>query len=160
MKLVRNFDRALTTIVTGFLILVFTAMLGLAALQVFLRFFFHTGLAWGDVAARHAVLWVGFFGAYVATREGKHFHIDALTRLFSPAVRRWLRGLTDLFAAIVCAFLFRAATTFVTVAVDPNSILFLGIPEKYVAAIVPIGLALMIVQFLLRIVKNVVGDEA
>jgi TRAP-type C4-dicarboxylate transport system permease small subunit len=160
MKFLLACDRLFTRGVDALLALIFTAMLGLAALQVFLRFFFHTGIVWGDVAARHAVLWVGFFGAYLATRDGKHFHIDALVRAFPPQVRLGAGVVTDLFAAGVCWFLLRASYTFVTVAVDPSSILFLGIPEKYVAWIVPIGFALMIAQFLLRILKNLQRENA
>jgi TRAP-type C4-dicarboxylate transport system permease small subunit len=154
MKVLRRADFFLTKAVDILLLLTFSIMLGLAALQVFLRFFFHTGIVWGDVAARHLVLWVGFFGAYLATREKKHFHIDALTRTFHPRVRLWLGATTNLFAALVCLFLLRASFTFVSVAVDPDSVLLPGLPEKAVAWIVPAGFLLMLVQFLIRIVDD------
>ncbi len=150
MKFFRAADRALTGAVNALLFSTFTLMLGLAALQVFLRFFFHTGIVWGDVAARHLVLWVGFFGAYLATSGGKHFHIDAFTRSLPSRPRLWLNATTNLFATGVCVFLFRAGLTFISTAIDPNSILFLGIPEKFVAWIVPCGFGLMIVQFAAR----------
>lgn len=154
MKVINKLDHHLTKGIDVLLSLTFTVMLTLAALQVFLRFFFDTGLVWGDVAARHIVLWVGFLGAYLATRDGKHFHIDALTRTFSDRARRWFGRVTDLFAAAVCFFLVQASYTFVTIAIDPDGILFLGIPEKVVAWIVPIGFGLMSAQFLLRIYKS------
>ena len=147
MKLLRSLNRAITAVVEGFLAVGFVAMLGLAALQVFLRFFFHTGIVWGDVAARYLVIWVGFFGAYLATREGKHFHVDALVRLFPFRIRFWCRAVTDLFAAFVCGFLLRASITFVQVGIDPGSILFLGIPEWIPATIVPVGFGLLTLEF-------------
>jgi TRAP-type C4-dicarboxylate transport system permease small subunit len=134
-------------------------MLGLAALQVFLRFFFHTGLSWGDVAARHAVLWVGFLGAFLATREEKHFRIDAWVRTFPPRIRRRIDAVVSLLSALVCFFLLRASLTFLDVAVDPHSVLFLNIPEKGVAWIVPAGFALMVVQFLLRAIRDLRPEE-
>ena len=155
MKSLHRIDRALTSSVDALLVIAFSVMLALAALQVLLRFFFHTGIVWGDVAARHLVIYVGFFGAYLATRERKHFRIDALTRSLPRAVRLWSDAFIDLFCAGVCAFLLRASVTFVSVGIDPASVLFLGIPEKYVAAIVPAGFGLILVQFLLRMAESI-----
>ncbi len=157
MTILRAIDRGVTTIVTGLLVLSFTVMLGLAAIQVFLRFFFHIGILWGDIAARNLVVWVGFFGAYLATRENKHFRIDVLTRLLRPRLRLWLIALTDLFAAVVCYFLLRASLAFVSIGIDPESIAFLHIPQAVVASIVPAGFGIIILQFLLRTIESAVA---
>jgi TRAP-type C4-dicarboxylate transport system permease small subunit len=156
MKILRTFDRALTSIVMALLVTAFAIMLGLAAVQVFLRGVFHTGLLWGDVAARHLVIWVGFFGAYLATRENKHFHIDILTRFLSQRLRLWFAAFSDLFAAVICSLLMRASLTYLTVGMDAESTLFLGIPQRTVAMIVPIGFGLIMVQFLLRMVECII----
>lgn len=156
MKILRTFDRALTSVVMAFLVVAFATMLGLAVVQVFLRGAFHTGLLWGDVAARHLVIWVGFFGAYLATRENKHFHIDILTRFLSERLRLWFAAFSDLFAALICFLLMQASVTYLTVGLDAESTLFLGISQRTVAMIVPIGFGLMMVQFLLRMVESIV----
>jgi TRAP-type C4-dicarboxylate transport system permease small subunit len=156
MKTLRTFDRALTSVVMVFLVSTFAIMLGLAAVQVFLRGVFHTGLLWGDVAARHLVIWVGFFGAYLATRENKHFHIDVLTRFLSERIRLWFAAFSDLFAAVICILLLQASVTYLTVGLDAESTLFLGIPQRTVAMIVPAGFGLITVQFLLRMVESIV----
>lgn len=155
MNFLRVIDRSLTAIINAVLVLAFSIMLGLAVLQVFLRFFFHTGLIWGDVAARSLVIWVGFFGAYLATRENKHFRIDVLTRLFHPRVRHSLTAFTDLFAAVVCYYLLRASIDFITIGIDPETIAFYRIPQTVIASIVPGGFGLMIVQFLLRMIESI-----
>ncbi len=155
MKVLRAFDRGLMAVVGGLLVLSFTVMLVLAALQVILRFFFQTGILWGDVAARSLVLWVGFFGAYIATRENKHFRIDVLTRFLAPRLRLWLSAFSDLFGAAVCYFLLQASRTFVLVGIDPESKAFLGIPQAVIAIIVPAGFALILLQFLLRMVESI-----
>ncbi len=150
MKVVRLIDRLLTAVVTAVLICSFSIMLGLAFLQVFLRDTFHTGIPWGDIAARQLVIWVGFFGAYLATRSNRHFRIDVLTRFLGPRLRLWFNALSDIFAAFVCFFLVIASRTFVTVGLDPGATLFLGIPQTAAAAIVPAGFGLITAQFLLR----------
>lgn len=155
MSALKAFDRVLTAAVTALLVVSFTVMLGLAAVQVFLRFFLQTGILWGDVAARNLVIWVGFFGAYLATREDKHFRIDVLTRFLRPRWRSALAAVSDLFVATVCYFLLRASMRFVSEGFDPEAIAFLGIPQYLLAMIVPAGFGLMIVQFLLRAVESV-----
>ncbi len=154
MKLLRAFDRGLTAVLDGVLVAAFAVMLLLAALQVFLRFFFNSGIVWGDVASRHLVIWVGFFGAYLAARGEKHFQIDALVRLFPERLRLWCKVLTDLFAVAVCFYLVKAALTFVSVGIDPETVVFLGIREKFLASIVPVGFGLVGIQFLLRAIES------
>ena len=157
MSFLRAFDRFLTKAVTWLLVLFFVVMLGIAAFQVLLRIFLHTGIIWGDIAARHMVLWVGFFGAYVATREDKHFHIDILTRFLSPRLKGWFSAFSDLFAIVICFFMMQASITFIQVGMDADSMLFLQVSQRAAAAIVPLGFGLMMVQFLLRMVENVVS---
>jgi TRAP-type C4-dicarboxylate transport system permease small subunit len=154
VRVIRQIDRALTAIVMVFLICAFSLMLGLAVLQVFLRGTLHTGIVWGDVAARQLVIWVGFFGAYLATRSKKHFRIDVLTRFLGPRLRLWFNAFSDLFAALICFFLVIASWTFVTVGLDPSATLFLGIPQTAAATIVPGGFGLIMAQFLLRTIDG------
>lgn len=155
MTFLRAVDRGLSLVVTTCLVMAFSVMLGLAVFQLVLRGIFHGGLLWGDVAARHLVLWVGFFGAYLATQENKHFRIDVLTRFLNPRVRLWFAAFSDLFAAVICYFLFQASLTFVHVGMDPDAMLFLQVPQQAVAYIVPIGFALIMVQFLIRMAFSI-----
>jgi TRAP-type C4-dicarboxylate transport system permease small subunit len=155
MRLVRLLDRGITALVTVVLVCSFAVMLALAAGQVVLRQVFHGNLPWGDLAARHLVIWVGFFGAYLASRRGQHFHIGFLARLTPPRAVPWLHAVVNLFAAAVCAFLVAAGWTFITVGLDPHATLFLGIRQAQAALIVPIGFLLMALQFVLRAVQDV-----
>jgi TRAP-type C4-dicarboxylate transport system permease small subunit len=155
MIVLRALDRILTKGVTWLLLFFFVVMLGIAALQVLLRLFLHTGLIWGDIAARHMVLWVGFFGAYMATREDKHFHIDVLTRFLHPKLKAWFSALSDLFAIVICYFMLQASLTFVEVGMDADSMLFLQVPQRAAAIIVPLGFGLIMIQFLLRMIENI-----
>ena len=164
MSVLRGLDRVLTKAVTWLLVFFFVTMLGIAALQVILRIILHTGIIWGDIAARHMVLWVGFFGAYMATREDKHFHIDVLTRFLHPKLKAWFGAFSDLFAIVICYFMLQASLTFVQVGMDADSMLFLQVPQRAAAMIVPLGFGLIMVQFLLRMIENIVkgirGPEA
>ena len=157
MSIFRAIERILTKAVTWLLVLFFVLMLGIAALQVLLRIFLHAGFIWGDIAARHMVLWVGFFGAYMATREDKHFHIDVLTRFLSPKLKAWFSAFSDLFAIVICYFMLQASLTFVEVGMDADSMLFLQVSQRAAAIIVPVGFGLIMIQFLLRMIENIAG---
>ena len=154
MKIVLLIDRGLTALVTGLLICSFTLMIGLAAAQVLLRQLMHTSILWADVAARHLVIWVGFFGAYLASRSERHFHIGFLARFLGPRSRPWFNAVADLFAALICGFLVVAGWTFVTVGLDPRAVVFLGIRQSTAALIVPAGFLLMALQFGLRTIQS------
>jgi TRAP-type C4-dicarboxylate transport system permease small subunit len=154
MKIMRLIDRGLSTLVTVLLVCSFTLMLALAASQVVLRQVLHTTLPWGDLAARHLVLWVGFFGASLASRRGQHFHIGFIARLLGPRSLPWFHAATDIVAVAVCAVLVGASWTFVTVGLDPKATLFLGIRQTTAALIVPGGFCLMGAQFVLRAIQS------
>jgi len=66
-------EQTLLVTFLGFMILI-------AFLQIVLRNFFNTGLSGGDPLLRNLVLWIGFIGATLATREGKHINIDVVSR--------------------------------------------------------------------------------
>jgi TRAP-type C4-dicarboxylate transport system permease small subunit len=157
MKFVRFVDRALSRFVTAFLVVTFAIMLILAALQVLLRGVFHSGILWGDVAARHLVILVGFLGAFIATRENRHFRIDVLTRFLHPRARLWFNAFADLFAAVICSFLLRASLTFVEVGLQGDTPEFLGLSPRALAMIVPVGFGLIMTQFLIRMLEGAVA---
>jgi TRAP-type C4-dicarboxylate transport system permease small subunit len=69
-------DRVEQTLVSIFL----SVMILIAFLQIVLRNLFATGFTWGDPLVRNLVLWVGFIGAAIATREGKHISIDVVSQ--------------------------------------------------------------------------------
>ncbi|HLX12261.1 MAG TPA: TRAP transporter small permease subunit [Bacteroidota bacterium] len=148
MKVVSAIDNALTQLVRAALIVVFLLMLSLAVLEVALRFFFNYGIGWADIAARNLVMWVGFLGAALATREDKHFHIDILTRFLGKRQRVWFEALSSLFAAVICGFLGYASITFVQS--ESDAIAFLNVPTYVIELIVPIGFFIIMAQFILR----------
>ena len=152
MKFFHDVDSVLTRVVNAALVTLFTVMLSLAVIQVFLRYFFNSSILWGDIAARTLVLWVGFLGAALATRENKHFHIDVLTRFLKKRYQFWFQSFSNLFASVVCFFLGQASVTFL--GLDSQTKTFLQLPVFVVELIIPIGFYLMMVQFVLRMIIN------
>jgi len=138
-----------TLIVTflGFMIL-------LAFLQIVLRNFFFTGLDWGDQLLRNLVLWIGFIGATLATREGKHINIDMVSRWLPSLGKNVVTLITHLFSFFVCCGLTYAALKFIKNEVQMENTTFLNIPAWVPEMILPITFGLMTFRFGLRSFKN------
>jgi TRAP-type C4-dicarboxylate transport system permease small subunit len=138
-----------TLIVTflGFMIL-------LAFLQIVLRNFFFTGLDWGDQLLRNLVLWIGFIGATLATREGKHINIDVVSRWLPSLGKNVVTLITHLFSFFVCCGLTYAALKFIKNEVQMENTTFLNIPAWVPEMILPITFGLMTFRFGLRSFKN------
>jgi len=149
MKILNAINHWISRFEEWILVAVVMFMVSLAFLQVVLRNFFDMGLLWGDILLRHLVLWVGFIGASIATKEGKHINIDLLNRIFKG---RWIHGvkiITDLFSAFISFYLTYAAYRFVLDEKEFGTTIFNDIPSWPFQIIIPIGFLLMGIRFVI-----------
>lgn len=54
---------------------------------VFFRFVLNNALSWTDEIGRYMMIWVGFFGCYLAARDNSHAGVQMFVDLFKPNVR-------------------------------------------------------------------------
>lgn len=156
IRTLKNVDAWIAKFETVILVIVLSIMVILAFLQVVLRNIFDEGILWGDTFLRHLVLWVGFLGASLATREKKHINIDLFTRFFKGKIESFIKALINLFASVVCWYLTSAAWTFVLDEKSANSTLFSDIPTWYFQVIIPVGFLLMTFRFLVICIEHAV----
>jgi len=159
VRLLKRFDAILAKLETTVLILALSVMVGLSFLQIILRNFFSTGIIWGDTFLRHLVLWVAFLGASLATREERHINIDVLSRALSPAARRWVKIITNLFAATISVFLTRAAVVFILDEKAAGSTTFLNMPLWIVISIIGFGFAVISFRFFLKALEGLTPEK-
>jgi C4-dicarboxylate transporter DctQ subunit len=143
-------DRVEQTLIVTFL----GFMILIAFLQIILRNFFSTGLDWGDQLLRNLVLWIGFIGATLATREGKHINIDVVSRWLPSLGKNIVILITHLFSFFVCCGLTYAALKFIKNEVQMENMTFLNIPAWIPEMILPMTFGLMTFRFGLRSFKN------
>jgi C4-dicarboxylate transporter DctQ subunit len=137
------------------LLVVFLAFIILIAfLQIVLRNFLSTGLDWGDSLVRNLVLWIGFIGATLATKEGKHINIDVVSRWLPSLGKNIVTLITHLFSFFVCGGLTYAALKFIRNEVQMENRTFLDIPAWVPELILPVTFILMTFRFGLRSLKN------
>ena len=147
-------DEAIDRIEQTLLVTFLGFMILLAFLQIVLRNFFSTGLDWGDSLLRNLVLWIGFIGATLATREGKHINIDVISRWLPSLGKNVVTLITHLFSFSICCLLTYAALKFIKNEGQMGNRTFLNIPAWIPELILPMTFGLMTFRFGLRSFKN------
>ena len=141
------------------LALVLLILLGMA--QIVLR---NTGMGsimWMDSASRILVLWLAFFGAMRASRDQKHIAIDALALYAGPKMRRIMHFFMSVSCAVICGAAAWFSYHFVAAERTFGDIAFLHVPEWLALAIIPFGLAIITLRFVLYSLTppDIVHDE-
>lgn len=98
-------------VVSGILAL----MILLAFLQVVLRNVFSFGFAWVEELLRVSVLWVGFVGASLAIKQGRHINIDVLSRTIPTRYKPILQAVMSLVLLGVCLIFLYASVEYIRV---------------------------------------------
>lgn len=155
IKALETLDKWIERAETTVLVLVLGFMVVFAFLQVVLRNIFDEGILWGDILLRHLVLWVGFLGASIATRESKHINIDLFNRFLSENGKHISHLITNLFSVFICILLTKAGWNFVQDEKMMGTTIFSDMPGWYFQIIIPIGFLLMAFRFLIKSFENI-----
>jgi C4-dicarboxylate transporter DctQ subunit len=147
-------DEAIAKVELTLIVIFLSSMIFVAFLQIVLRNAFSTGLDWGDSFLRNLVLWIGFIGATLATREGRHINIDIVSRWLPSFARKIVMRITHLFSFAVCCLLTYAAFKFLRNEVQMGHRALLDIPVWIPEIILPMTFGLMAFRFGLRAFRN------
>lgn len=149
-----NLLKIVTRAENALLITMLALMVLLAAAQILLRNFLNMSVFGADQLLRLLVLWVAFLGAVAASREGKHIHVDAITRWLPGRIKAGVKALTDLFTLVVCLLLAWQALRFMQSAHDSGEMAFGSLPLWVCASILPLAFALIALRYLLLFVHH------
>ena len=131
----------------GFLVGLLLLIIGMAVVQILLRNLLEGGIVWGDVLVRILVLWIGLFGAMVASRKGNHICIDAVTRYFPKRFRDLVRCITELFTAVVCSIMVYYSVQFVRMEFRDGGMAFDQVPAWVCEAVIPFAFAVIALRY-------------
>ena len=134
----------------GTLVALVATLVLVASSQIVLRNLLSITLLWADPLIRHLVLWSGFVGAVVATRESRHIKIDFLFRFCTQRVRHAVQLVTHTCSSLVCLLLFWAAVGFVLDEQAYGQRGFLEIPLWSLQLIFPATFGIMAARFLVQ----------
>jgi TRAP-type C4-dicarboxylate transport system permease small subunit len=136
------------------LVILLGSMILIAFLQIVLRNFFFTGLSWGDTLVRNLVLWIGFIGATLATREGKHITIDLVSPWLPSQGKHFVSLIIRFFSLSICILLTYAALKFIRNEAEMGNRTLLNIPTWIPGMILPMTFSLMTFRFSLRFLRG------
>lgn len=150
MRTIQKLNSFVAQLESWIMVFIVLVMVVLSFAQVVLRNVFDHGILWGDIFLRHLVLWVGFIGASLATRDEKHINIDVFSRLMKGKSKYFSQFAINVFAAFVSYLLMKAGWAFVMEEREFETILFNNIPSWYFQIIIPIGFGLMTLRFIIN----------
>jgi len=136
----------------GFLIVLFLSlMIVFSFLQVILRNFFDFALSWADVFTKNLVLWVGFIGAALATKEERHINIEVIAKFLPSKIKSISKIIINSVAVFISLLLLRASYLFIVVEKESERVAFLSIPMWVTKIIIPVGFLLITIHFILKL---------
>ena len=135
----------------GVLVVALLTMLAVALMQIVLREFFSTGIAWADPFVRVLILWVTMLGAMAATRQQSHITIDAVARYLGPLPQRIVHTLCGALAAVVCGVAAWYPWEFLQFEREAGAIAFGIVPVWVCQLILPIGFGVMALRFVIAL---------
>ena len=143
-------DEKISRVEQVFVTILLTLMILMAFIQIVLRNLFDTGFSWGDSLVRYLVVWVGFIGAAIATREDKHINIDVVSRWLAGPKINQIRLISNFFSAFICGLLTWAAVKFIHFEAQMGSTVFFDLPVWIPAIIIPVAFGLITLRFAVR----------
>jgi C4-dicarboxylate transporter, DctQ subunit len=154
MGLLHWLDHWLANLERALVVLLLTGLLGLGLLQVIERNVLASGLFWADELLQHLVLWLGFLGASLATREHRHLSIDFLSHVLPRRWQLWLGLMINTVALVLCMLLVQAAWGLVRSEYTAGTMLTFGVPAWLAQSIIPLGFGAITLRFALRLVET------
>lgn len=150
MNYLKRINTSLGKIETGLLCLIVAMMIGLAVLEIVLRYGFKTSLLWKHIMLQNLTLWLCFLGAALASSERRHISIDALNRVLPKNVMRFISYIIDVLSLIVVSILTYYSFQFLQVAQQSPAKLIGSVPLWWAKTIIPIGFVLIGIHIVLQ----------
>lgn len=134
-----TFEEVMITILTIILV-------SSLSFSVFVRFSFHCSFLsmasqWTEEAASFSFIWLLYFGACLAAREGKHFSITAQFSLFPKRFKKYLVIPGNLVWLMFNIVIIKYGWELTKFSFEPS--LAMEIPMKYIYFIIPFAFGLM-----------------
>ena len=126
---------------------VLLAMALFPVLEILLRTFFETGIPGNSGYVQNLTLWIGFIGAAIASREGRHLSLSTGLFTFSGGLGKVVASASAFVSTAVAAGLFWASLEFVRSELEAPTLIGGWLPLWLAEAVLPIAFALITWRF-------------
>lgn len=128
----------------------------LVLMNVFLRYFLHTGIYWSEEVATSSFVWSVFIGASACYKRNMHIGVDVLAKKLSPSGKKVLKVIIDVLLLVIIGYI-----TYIAILYLKNSYKkptpVLGISTAYISSSILLSFLLMTfhsIRFLIADIKN------
>jgi tripartite ATP-independent transporter DctM subunit len=131
--------------------LIGSALLAMAlfpVLEILLRTFFATGIPGNSGYVQNLTLWIGFIGAAVASREGRHLSLSTGLFTLSGRLGKIMASLSAFVSTAVAAGLFWASFEFVRSELEAPTLIGGWLPLWLAEAVLPFAFTLITLRFI------------
>jgi len=135
------------TSLAALLIMVFVVVL-----QVTARYVFRRPVGWTEEIALATMIWITFFGSFLAFVEKKHMRISLLYTVLKPFLQRTVLVVGDAFVIMLNIYVIHYGLLFAEAFRNLSSP-YLGIPMYYQYMIIPVAAFLWIVYLIFEIAE-------
>jgi len=147
--------RALSAVEDSLLVFILVAVIVMAAAQILLRNVLGVGVSDMDSLARLMVLWLGMFGAIVASRKKKHINVDVLSPRLPKKARSLVSIGMDIFTAGISLVIAIFSTSLFVIEWESGVTVFASVPSWLAVAILPVSFGLIFFHYLLHIIDGI-----
>ena len=159
----RNYLQRINTLLgkieTGLLCLIVAMMIGLAVLEIVLRYGFKMSSLWKHIMLQNLTLWLCFLGAALASAERRHISIDVLSRILPKNALRYSSYIIDVLSLIVVSILAYFGFGFLIEEQKSPATLIGSVPLWWAKTIIPIGFVLIGIHLVLQICIRLTEHE-
>lgn len=146
-------------LVSVFLVIVFSAMILLSAVQVIARFVFRASLPWTEEAVRAFMVYTVFIGTILVYDEHGHVAVTNLVDAVPKGVQRVMLFFCYLLEIAFCGLLFYGAMKYLPV-LGSRTLNMFAVPLKWLYICAPVSAVCTLVFVLRDFVQEVVlGKE-
>ena len=125
---------------------------GLVLVNVFMRYFLHTGLFWTEEVVTTCFVWAIFIGAAGAFRTGAQLGIDLLVSKLPAAPRKAVRIIVQIALIVINAYIVKLAITYVSNDRKLTTSV-LGLTRAVVSSSLIVGFGLITIYSVVGLVK-------
>lgn len=152
--MIKRLDSALDKISFYAIVISVALMLSLTVLSILLRWF-NMSLLWIDPLVRHLVFLSAFLGGVLATGKDNHIRIDLISKVLENYKKEnlvlWINRFNYTIAMVATYLLAKAGIDFAKVELEFGKEAFLGLHSGVLTSIIPVGMGLIFLRFLLRL---------
>jgi len=125
--------------------------------EIFLRKIFSTGIAGSTVYVQHLTLFIGFIGAIIATRDGRHLTLSSGVEFIPQKFIRIAIPVRNIVSTMVCTGLFWASFQMVRAEMSSPLKIANWLPVWVVELIMPVCFLIMVFRFAISIPKGILN---